>query len=113
MNFKDFKGMKYIQNISDKYELGEILGQGQFGIVKLCKHKQAKVTLAMKIISKEMVKSSKINQKLMKSELQILEDISHPNIVRIFELLEDDSYYYCVAEIMKHGELYEYAKLRN
>ena len=52
MNFKDFKGMKYLANISERYEIGEILGEGQFGKVKVVEHKQAKVTLAMKMISK-------------------------------------------------------------
>ena len=43
----------------------------------------------------------------------MLEEISHPNIVRIFEILEDKKYYFIVSELMKHGELYDYAKKRN
>ena len=50
---------------------------------------------------------------LMANELQILEQISHPNIVRIFELLEDDNNYYIVSELMKHGELQDFASKRN
>ena len=49
----------------------------------------------------------------MENELQILEDISHPNIVRIFELLEDDSNYYIVSELMKHDTLLHFANTRN
>jgi len=46
----------------------------------------------------------------MGNELTILENISHPNIVNIFELLEDNNNYYIIAELMKHGELYDFAK---
>lgn len=35
-------------------------------------------------------------EKLMKNELKILETLSHPNIVNIYELLEDNDNYYIV-----------------
>jgi len=43
----------------------------------------------------------------------VLEDISHPNIVRLFEILEDKTNYYVVSELMKYGELHDYANKRN
>ena len=67
----------------------------------------------MKVISKELVEESQVNTDLLKNELQVLEDISHPNIVRLFEILEDTNNYYIVSELMKYGELHEYAKKRN
>ena len=67
----------------------------------------------MKVISKELVESSKISSDLMKNEIQVLEGICHPNIVRLFEILEDDNNYYIVSELMKYGELYDYARKRN
>ena len=44
----------------------------------------------------------------MKNELQILEETSHPNIVRIYELLHDDKFYFIVSEYIKYGELYDF-----
>ena len=41
----------------------------------------------------------------MENELKILEQISHPDIVTIFELLEDDTNYYIVSELIKHDNL--------
>ncbi len=32
---------------------------------------------------------------------------THPHIMRIFELLEDDHNYYIVSELIRGGELYE------
>lgn len=47
---------------------------------------------------------------LMKNELEILEKTSHPNIMRIYELLADDKYYYIVSEYMEEGELHNLVK---
>jgi len=44
---------------------------------------------------------------LMKNELKVLEETVHPNIVRVFELLEDKNHYYIVSELMAGGELYD------
>ena len=48
----------------------------------------------------------------MKSELQILEEINHAHIMRIYELLHDDRFYYIVSEYLKQGELYQYIVAR-
>ena len=48
----------------------------------------------------------------MENELQVLAKVSHPNIVRIIELLYDDTFYYIVSEYVKHGDLFEYANDR-
>jgi hypothetical protein len=31
LSFKDFKGLKYIENIKDRYKIGRVLGEGSFG----------------------------------------------------------------------------------
>ena len=36
INFKDFKGLKKIENIKDRYKIGEVLGKGAFGSVRKC-----------------------------------------------------------------------------
>ena len=44
----------------------------------------------------------------MANELQVLEETSHPNIMRIYELLHDDKFYFVISEYVKHGELYDF-----
>ena len=48
----------------------------------------------------------------MKNELEILQKIAHPNIVRVYELLEDKERYYIIMELMMDGELKEYVQTR-
>ena len=41
------------------------------------------------------------------NELSILSEKSHPRIMRIIELVEDDENYYIVSELLKGGELFK------
>lgn len=37
----DYKKFKRLKNIEDRYLFGKTLGQGSFGIVKLCMHRDS------------------------------------------------------------------------
>ena len=68
---------------------------------------------AIKIIRKDKVGEHKILQELMINELLILEETAHPNTMRIYELLEDDKFYFIISEFIRHGELYDYILKRS
>lgn len=44
---------------------------------------------------------------LLKNELSILGEKSHPNLIRIIELFEDAKNYYVVSEYVRGGELFQ------
>jgi len=44
----------------------------------------------------------------MQQELEVLANVNHPNIMRIYELLEDKVNYYVVTELLSGGELFDY-----
>ena len=44
---------------------------------------------------------------MLQNELSILGDKSHPNIIRIIDLMEDEKNYYVVSELVKGGELFK------
>ena len=44
---------------------------------------------------------------LMIQELQTLQACSHPNIIRVIELLEDSDNYFIVTEVLEGGELFD------
>ena len=85
-----------------------MLGKGSFGEVRLGLHRKANFKVAIKMISKASIMEQQIMHDLMMNELQVLETISHPNILRVYELLHDSKYYYIITEYMKHGELYDF-----
>ncbi len=53
----------------------------------------------MKIVSKRSSSSQ--------NEIEILRRISHPNIVNIFEIFEDQRQYYIMSEFCEGGELFD------
>ena len=108
LNFKDFRGFKFVKNIKERYKIGRVLGEGSFGQVRIALHRQADIKCAIKIIRKDKINNHEILKDLMKSELQILEDTSHPNIMKIYELLQDEKFYFIVSEFIRYGELYEF-----
>lgn len=108
LNFKDFRGFKRTRNIKERYKIGRVLGEGSFGQVRLAMHRQANVKCAIKVIRKDKFENRKVLEGLMRSELQVLESLSHPNIMRIYELLDDEKHYYIVSEYIRYGQLCQY-----
>ena len=106
MHINDFKAFKFIKNIKSRYTFGKQIGQGQYGTVKKCTHNDCGSEFAIKIISKELIKADEVNQELLENELSVLSNNSHPNIIRIVDLLEDNSNYYVVSELVRGGELF-------
>ena len=51
---------------------------------------------------KSMKKSSllKEEEKKMFAEMNILKDLDHPNIVKLYELFQDDENYYLITECL-------------
>lgn len=91
-------------DINKFYELKQTLGTGQFGIVKLGISKlgnQQKV--AIKSVIKERVKEELKN---LQRELTILKSVDHPNIIKLFEVYEDDKHLHIVMEYCQGGELF-------
>lgn len=42
----------------------------------------------------------------MQNELKVLQETSHPQIMCIYELLEDSRHYYVISEFIRGGELF-------
>ena len=98
MGIKDFKGIKKISHIKDLYKIVKILGEGQYGTVRMATHKQLGYDCAIKIIKKKLLAKSLITEDLMQNELAALCSLSHPSMIRIYELLATDGKYYIVSE---------------
>jgi len=76
-------------------------------VVKLCRHKVSNQPFAIKIMAKKAIVKQRIYVDLLQNELSILGEKSHPNIIRIIDLMEDRENYYVVSELVKGGELFK------
>lgn len=76
-------------SIETNYEILELIGKGGFGEVKKVRHKELDIIRALKIINKKKYKTA-AEIKMIKSEINNMKAVDHPNIVKLFEFFEDD-----------------------
>lgn len=89
------------------YIIEKDLGEGTFGKVKLAIHKESNEKVAIKVLEKEKIIEESDRERISR-EIQILKLIRHPNIVQMYEIIEDEQNLYLVMEYAHGGELYDY-----
>ena len=89
----------------DDYEVGAQLGSGAFGEVRRCVHKVNRQVRAVKAIKKARLEESE--KELLFAEIEVLKELDHPNIIKVFEVYEDEKRFYIVTELVKGGELFD------
>ncbi|OMJ74256.1 hypothetical protein SteCoe_26883 [Stentor coeruleus] len=95
-------------NIKDKYIIGNKLGSGAFGFVRVGTHKASGHKRAIKTIQKESITKDMKEHSNFFNEVDILIKADHPNIVKLYEWYEDDKYYHLVTEFVSGGELFDF-----
>eukprot|EP01012_Entosiphon_sulcatum_P031269 TRINITY_DN3919_c0_g1_i1.p1 TRINITY_DN3919_c0_g1~~TRINITY_DN3919_c0_g1_i1.p1 ORF type:complete len:542 (+),score=119.47 TRINITY_DN3919_c0_g1_i1:71-1696(+) len=90
------------------YRLGDTLGQGSFGKVKLAEHEITGHKVAVKILNRKKIQSSQGVDKKIRREIRILKLLRHPHIIRLYEVIETPTDIYMVMEYVSGGELFEY-----
>jgi calcium-dependent protein kinase len=91
--------------IESKYKVLETIGKGSYGEVKKILHKTTNELRAMKIIRKEDM--SKESLETLMGEINILKQLDHPHIVKIYEFYQDKVNLYLVTEYIEGGELFD------
>ena len=81
------------------------MGKGRCGEVRKCRHKITGGKRAVKILVKE--KMTERDFVRFEHELEMMQDLDHPNILKVFELYEDAKRIYLVTELCTGGELYD------
>ncbi|CAH1113283.1 unnamed protein product [Psylliodes chrysocephalus] len=92
-----------------KYKLLKTIGKGNFAKVKLAKHVPTGKEVAIKIIDKTQLTPGSL-QKLFR-EVRIMKMLDHPNIVKLFQVIETDKTLYLVMEYASGGEVFDYLVL--
>ncbi len=88
---------------SDKYELVATLGTGSFGTVYLVRHRILECLRAIKVTPK----TSGLADSIL-SEARLLKSLNHPGIPTIYEIEEDNDYYYLIEEYIEGETLEEF-----
>ncbi|RDB17700.1 Fatty acyl-CoA synthetase and RNA processing-associated kinase 1 [Hypsizygus marmoreus] len=89
------------------YLLLQTLGEGEFGKVKLGLHSQWGEEVAVKLIRRGNVDNT-IRMSKVEREIEVLRTLKHPNIVRLYDVIETDKYIGIILEYASGGELFDH-----
>ena len=99
-------------DIRKNFELIYMLGNGAFGKVRLYRDKNDKSLLyAIKTLKKKNIPYYEF--KLIKTEVDILSELDHPNIVNYFGTFEDEFYIHIIMEYLKGDNLFKVISVKN
>ena len=96
------------KNVFDIYDKVCLLGKGAFGSVYKVSRKNSGTRLiirALKEISKESMNVKPENEEEIRNEIEVLKNIDHPNIMKIFEFFEDEKNIYLINEFCGGGDI--------
>lgn len=87
------------EDLNSTYEINKgKLGQGEFGVVRECLHKNTNRYAAIKIISKKIIKQHHLQ--MVRIEIEILKIAQHPNLIKLYDVLENEDYIY-ISKLIK------------
>ena len=92
-------------DLYSNYELCNYIGKGGFGRVYKVRHKLSNQYRAMKII--QCKSSSEQHTLAINKEINILKNLDHPNIIKVYEFYSSEKYVYIINELCTGGELFD------
>ena len=104
------KGLDYeLTTLKDmkQFILGDKLGQGSFGTVRLATHLLTGERVAIKILERARIKE-KIDKTRIEREISILKRLIHPYIIRIYSVIETHSSLNIVQEYANGKDFLDY-----
>jgi len=99
-----------LSDISTYYTFGKMLGKGSFAKVHLAQQKPNNKMVAIKTIEKEKILGDPRSVQSLYREITIMRVLNHPNVMKLYEVYENDTYIHLVLEYLKGGELFQRLK---
>lgn len=96
----------YDGKIAGLYDLEETLGRGHFAVVKLARHVFTGEKVAVKVIDK--LKLDEVSRSHLFQEVRCMKLVQHPNVVRLYEVIDTQTKLYLILELGDGGDLYDY-----
>jgi len=108
-DIKIFHNQLVVENkgsIANHYRIMQKIGSGTFGKVYKVLHTLTNQYRAMKVVKIDTINYQDDDKTFLK-EIEMLAQLDHPNIIKIYEYYSDDLHYYVITELASGGELYD------
>lgn len=103
--YKSMGPMLINRDFFSKYELKDLLGEGAFSQVYKVVERKTGSIFAAKVIKHKMIYSDKRGVLLMKQEIDIMRQLDHPNIIKLYEVHEVNNAIIMILEYAEGSEL--------
>jgi tetratricopeptide (TPR) repeat protein len=90
-----------VEPIEDRFAIESMLGEGAVGVVYAARDLERGTKVAIKVL--RLVSAEHV--RLMKREFRLVQDIVHPNLVRLLELIQRGGHWYLVMERVEGEDL--------
>ena len=87
-------------------QIGDYIGEGNYGRILKMKHLKTDEIRACKVINKNRVQTGFSEDDII-NEIEILKSVEHMNIIKIFEFFSDEQNYYIITEYCEKGDLFD------
>ncbi|KAK9068951.1 hypothetical protein SSX86_013067 [Deinandra increscens subsp. villosa] len=92
--------------LMQRYEIGKLLGHGNFAKVYHGRNVTTGMSVAIKVINKNKVLKAGMMTHI-KREIAVMRLVKHPNIVQLYEVMASKTKIYFILEYVKGGELFD------
>lgn len=100
-----FQFHKKGRRIEEDYKIGRVLNRGAFGEVRQCELRKTKARRAVKIMTKAELSVEHVKE--FQNEINLLAQVEHPNIIKVYGSYECARRYYIVTDLYQGGELFD------
>ena len=107
---KWFDLLKYfgvLSNLRCQYDIGNIIGKGNFAKVYEITHCASRRKFALKTINKEMFNDNIKSILSLHDEINLLRKIRHPNVLQLYEIFESENNIHLILEHLNGKELFD------
>jgi calcium/calmodulin-dependent protein kinase I len=102
--YKNYEKLKP-KGIKAMYSIGGKLGSGGFAVVRKCKRRSDNKVFALKVINKKNLDEDDLS--ILESEVSIMRQISHENIVSLYDVFDSRSKMCLVLDLLEGGEVFD------
>ena len=108
---KIFKQVLHCEDINELYDIQNKIGEGRFAHVYRSIHKPSQRKVSIKILEKQNLTSQEMN--MIQNEIEILKLCQHPNILKLYDVIESHEKIYIITELIEGIDLFTFLENKN